>query len=107
MRAIVRAQKALKADPSLATQIGNRLFPPDEAIRVLLVTNMWPTPEWPQFEITYRFRSASYRITVENPQRAEQGLVALWLDDELLGGDTVPLVDDGKVHHVRALIGPE
>jgi NitT/TauT family transport system substrate-binding protein len=31
VRAIVRAQKALKADPSLATQIGNRLFPLDEA----------------------------------------------------------------------------
>jgi len=31
VRAIVRAQQALKADPSLATQIGNRLFPPDEA----------------------------------------------------------------------------
>jgi ABC-type nitrate/sulfonate/bicarbonate transport system substrate-binding protein len=31
VRAIVRAQKALKADPSLATQIGYRLFPPDEA----------------------------------------------------------------------------
>ena len=31
VRAIVRAQKALKADPPLATQIGNRLFPPDEA----------------------------------------------------------------------------
>ena len=31
VRAIVSAQKALKADPSLATQIGNRLFPPDEA----------------------------------------------------------------------------
>jgi NitT/TauT family transport system substrate-binding protein len=31
VRAIVRAQRALQADPSLATQIGNRLFPPDEA----------------------------------------------------------------------------
>ncbi|HEV2957953.1 MAG TPA: ABC transporter substrate-binding protein [Xanthobacteraceae bacterium] len=31
VRAIVRAQRALTADPSLATQIGNRLFPPDEA----------------------------------------------------------------------------
>jgi NitT/TauT family transport system substrate-binding protein len=30
VRAIVRAQRALKADPSLATQIGNRLFPLDE-----------------------------------------------------------------------------
>jgi NitT/TauT family transport system substrate-binding protein len=31
VRAIVRAQRALKADPSLATQIGKRLFPADEA----------------------------------------------------------------------------
>ena len=31
VRAIVRAQRALKAEPSLATAIGNRLFPPDEA----------------------------------------------------------------------------
>jgi NitT/TauT family transport system substrate-binding protein len=31
VRAIVRAQQALKADPSLATPIGKRLFPPDEA----------------------------------------------------------------------------
>jgi len=31
VRAIVRAQKALKADHSLATQVGNRLFPPGEA----------------------------------------------------------------------------
>ncbi|HZP79849.1 MAG TPA: ABC transporter substrate-binding protein [Pseudolabrys sp.] len=31
VRAIVKAQKALKADPSLATQVGERLFPPEEA----------------------------------------------------------------------------
>jgi NitT/TauT family transport system substrate-binding protein len=31
VRAIVKAQKALKADPSLATVIGDRLFPHDEA----------------------------------------------------------------------------
>jgi NitT/TauT family transport system substrate-binding protein len=31
VRAIVKAQRALRSDPSLATEIGNRLFPPDEA----------------------------------------------------------------------------
>jgi NitT/TauT family transport system substrate-binding protein len=31
VRAIVKTQKALKADPSLAAQVGCRLFPPDEA----------------------------------------------------------------------------
>jgi len=31
VRAIVKAQKALQANPSLATPIGERLFPPEEA----------------------------------------------------------------------------
>jgi ABC-type nitrate/sulfonate/bicarbonate transport system substrate-binding protein len=31
MRAIVKAQQALKADPSLAGKVGERLFPPEEA----------------------------------------------------------------------------
>jgi NitT/TauT family transport system substrate-binding protein len=31
VRAIVKTQKALKADPSLATAVGERLFPPEEA----------------------------------------------------------------------------
>ena len=31
VRAVVKAQKALKADPSLATAVGERLFGPDEA----------------------------------------------------------------------------
>lgn len=31
VRAIVKMQQALKADPSLATQVGQRLFPPEEA----------------------------------------------------------------------------
>ena len=34
VRAIVSAQKALKADPSLAAGIGQRLFPPDEAVLI-------------------------------------------------------------------------
>jgi ABC-type nitrate/sulfonate/bicarbonate transport system substrate-binding protein len=31
IRAIIRAQQALRANPSLATQIGERVFPPMEA----------------------------------------------------------------------------
>src|SRR5262249_51137425 len=30
-------------------------------------------PEWPDFEIVYRFRSASYRIAVQNSQGVESG----------------------------------
>ena len=31
MRAVVEAQRALRADPSQAVAVGQRLFPPDEA----------------------------------------------------------------------------
>ena len=31
MRAIVNTQRALRADPTLATQVGQRLFPAEEA----------------------------------------------------------------------------
>ena len=31
VRAVVQAQRALRADPSLASEVGRRLFPPDEA----------------------------------------------------------------------------
>ena len=37
-------------------------------------------PEWSQFEITYRFRSATYTITVENSSGAESGITTVWLD---------------------------
>ena len=40
-------------------------------------------PEWSHFEITYRFRSATYVIAVENPQGAESGIATVWLDDTL------------------------
>jgi NitT/TauT family transport system substrate-binding protein len=34
IRAIVNTQKALRADPSIATRVGNRLFPQDEALLI-------------------------------------------------------------------------
>ena len=39
-------------------------------------------PDWPGFEITYRFRSATYRIAVENPEGVESGTAAVWLDGQ-------------------------
>jgi NitT/TauT family transport system substrate-binding protein len=38
VRAIVKAQKALKMDPSLATAIGERLFPPEEVLSTMRST---------------------------------------------------------------------
>jgi len=62
--------------------------------------------DWPSFEITYRYRTATYRVTVENPHGLEHGSVALSLDGTPQPGGEVVLIDDGRSHEVRAVIGP-
>jgi cyclic beta-1,2-glucan synthetase len=63
------------------------------------------SPEWSDFEITYRFRSTTYAIAVENPTGAESGVVAVWLDDQIQLGNSISLTDDNRTHHVRVVVG--
>jgi cyclic beta-1,2-glucan synthetase len=58
---------------------------------------------WKSFTIEYRFRSSTYAITVENPDGAQRGSVALTVDGRSVDG-AIPLVDDGKTHNVTALL---
>jgi cyclic beta-1,2-glucan synthetase len=62
---------------------------------------------WPKAEISFRYRSSRYEILIENPQGVSHGIVKADLDDESLpcGPVTIPLVDDGSIHHVRLLLG--
>ena len=64
---------------------------------------------WPRFEVVFKYRSASYEIEVENPRTASsRGVARAELDGETLpdGATRVPLVDDGRVHKVRVILGP-
>ncbi|UCG86170.1 MAG: glycosyl transferase [Gemmatimonadota bacterium] len=65
--------------------------------------------EWDGFQITYRYRTAVYHITVENPNHVSSGVVAITLDDaevESGSGDIlIPLSDDDREHHVRVTMG--
>ena len=60
---------------------------------------------WEQFTITYRHHSATYRITVTNPDGAECGIRTVTLDGIVLEGAAVPLADDGQTHEVVAIMG--
>ncbi|HEY3311749.1 MAG TPA: glucoamylase family protein [Anaerolineales bacterium] len=62
-------------------------------------------PTWPGFKCTYRFGSAHYAITVENPNRVSQGIRQLLLDGNLLSGGQIPLLDDGRSHLVSVVMG--
>jgi cyclic beta-1,2-glucan synthetase len=60
---------------------------------------------WPRFEVTYRYRSTTYRITVENPNGVERGVRELRLDGQVQEAKEIGLVDDGREHAVRVVMG--
>jgi cyclic beta-1,2-glucan synthetase len=63
--------------------------------------------EWPEFEVTLRYRGTLYAIAVENPRGAGGRISSLQLDGEVLSVEpaVIPLVDDGATHRVRAVLG--
>lgn len=63
---------------------------------------------WTGFEISFRYRSARYDISVENPLGVCRGILATKLDGKILKGNEkllVPLVDDGTMHRVQVVLG--
>ena len=63
---------------------------------------------WPGFEIVFRYRSARYEITVENPRSVCRGVLSITLDGELMAESKevlVPLADDGTTHRVLLVLG--
>jgi cyclic beta-1,2-glucan synthetase len=60
---------------------------------------------WPGYEITYRYRSARYRIVVENPQGVERGVQSVEVEGRSATDKRIELHDDGKTHQVRVILG--
>ncbi|MEJ7747282.1 MAG: glycosyl transferase family 36 [Luteimonas sp.] len=72
---------------------------------------------WPRYDIVYRHRGQQgavtrYDISVENPASVHRGVILVELDGTapavgMEDKDTarVPLVDDGRVHRVRVVLG--
>jgi cyclic beta-1,2-glucan synthetase len=61
--------------------------------------------EWKSFSIIYRFRSATYRITVENPQGIEHGVAKVLVDGQERASRDIALSDDGQSHEARVILG--
>jgi len=60
---------------------------------------------WPEYDIVWRFLGTRYEITVSNPQRRCRGVVRAELDGLTVNSEAIPLVNDGRVHHVRVFMG--
>ena len=61
--------------------------------------------DWPGFELTYRHRSATYLVVVENPEGVEHGVRSATLDGQAVDPAAIPLADDGGAHEVRVVLG--
>ena len=62
---------------------------------------------WPRFEIAFRYRSARYEITVENPRGVSRGVSSVKVDGAAPGSGLGPLrlTDDDATHLVRVVLG--
>jgi cyclic beta-1,2-glucan synthetase len=62
---------------------------------------------WTGFQMTFAYHATRYEIEVENPHGVSRGVVSAEVDGVALPGSgaTIPLLDDGGVHHLRVILG--
>jgi cyclic beta-1,2-glucan synthetase len=60
---------------------------------------------WPEYAITWRLGRTRYEISVTNPERRCRGIAAARLDGAPVDPRAIGLVDDGRVHEVRVVLG--
>jgi cyclic beta-1,2-glucan synthetase len=62
---------------------------------------------WRRFEIAFRYHSSRYHVTVENPLGVSRGVQSVSVDElpSAPGQQSVALVDDGRSHQVRVVLG--
>jgi cyclic beta-1,2-glucan synthetase len=58
-------------------------------------------PDWPGYEITYRYGSATYKVAVKNGDSR-----SLMLDGRVLSASEIELTDDGQLHEVHLTTNP-
>jgi cyclic beta-1,2-glucan glucanotransferase len=61
---------------------------------------------WREFEITYRRRSTTYKLLVENPHGLNHGVSKIEMDGRPIDATDIELVDDEKQHVVRITLEP-
>ncbi len=62
---------------------------------------------WPDYQMSWRYLETRYNISVSNPERRCRGVLEATLDGVRVDHMAVPLVNDGRVHEVRVVLGGE
>ena len=61
--------------------------------------------EWDGFEVTRKFRGATYLIKVENPQHVCKGVMKVTIDGNLYKSNVLPIFKEGTTHSVVIELG--
>jgi len=59
---------------------------------------------WPGYEVTFRYHSSRYRLTVRNPRGSTSGVAEIQADGKAIQGREVPLADDGREHEILVVL---
>ena len=62
-------------------------------------------PGWAGYEVTYRHRSATYHILVDNSAGLGRGIRGVSVDGRKVPDSAIALVDDGIQHTVKITLG--
>jgi cyclic beta-1,2-glucan synthetase len=60
---------------------------------------------WKAFSLTWQLEGTRYEISVENPAGCCRGVVEAWLDGCPVDSAAIPVIQDGRTHRVRAILG--
>lgn len=60
---------------------------------------------WPEFSVDWTIGRSPYHFVVTNPDHRAQGVVSAALDGVAVDPAAIPLVDDGREHEVRIVLG--
>jgi cyclic beta-1,2-glucan synthetase len=60
---------------------------------------------WPSCSITWHFGATRYELEIANPERCCRGVARALLDGRAVAADDIPLVDDGRRHVLKVVLG--
>jgi len=60
---------------------------------------------WPSYEITYKYKSATYQILIENTPGGSGAVRSVTVDGVAAPGGVIELADDGRRRDVRVVLG--
>ncbi len=60
---------------------------------------------WRGYKISFRYHSAQYQLSVQNPHGVTRGIARVTLDGEACSVAAIPLASDGKTHTIEVVLG--